>query len=210
MVSVSLNVISLMYFFLYLALLNIPNLLFSFFPFPPCSVDVCPSTRRRQKCPVCCWSPHPWIISILSITFHPLMRHLLSLSPSFSPSLSVYLVSLSLSLGIYFLSAFYSKSNHKAFIQPKRRESGYIWPAWEMLYQERRVRAAQRGKGGDTSLIWCWLITAMIGVDCNYSHGGELYGGTVKRGGGSRKGKGWLIDDLNSDHEFSPNREGTM
>lgn len=71
-------------------------------------------------------------------------RHLLLLDTlplSFSLFLSV---SLSFS-GDTFLSAFYSKSNRRASIEPKLRQSGYISPDWyrEMLYPGRRARARQ-------------------------------------------------------------------
>lgn len=78
---------------------------------------------------------HPLIVSIPSIMFHPLIRgtspySLISRSPTLSLLVPLYLsqfLHLSLSLGISFLSAFYSKSNRKAFIQPNLSDSGYIW-----------------------------------------------------------------------------------
>lgn len=108
-------------------------------------------TRRRQKCPVSFWVPPPFdgIHSLYNVSSSN-KRHLLllaNLPPSFcwSHSLSQCLY-LSLSPGISLLSAFYSKSNHKAFIQAKLRDSGYIWPAWyrEMLYLWRRWGARWR------------------------------------------------------------------
>ncbi|MEQ2247479.1 hypothetical protein ILYODFUR_009776 [Ilyodon furcidens] len=82
-----------------------------------------------------------------SIIFHTLIRgtsfHQGFLSPPLWIRISLSLsVCLSFSGGYFFLSAFYSKSNRKAFIQLKSRESGYMWPALsgEMLHQSRRGR----------------------------------------------------------------------
>lgn len=138
-------------------------------PHPPASLwtfAMLSFTRRRQT-----EFTHPLIVSIPSIMFHPLIRgtspySLISRSPTLSLLIPLYLsqfLHLSLSLGISFLSAFYSKSNRKAFIQPNLRDSGYIWFAWcrEMLYQGKgwRARQSDRKREGNIVLIWYWLIT---------------------------------------------------
>lgn len=79
-----------------------------------------------------------------------------------SPSLSVSLY-VCLSLGTSFLSAFYSKSDRKAFIQPNLRDSGYIWFAWrrEMLHLWMRWRVRQtveKERERVIVLIWYELI----------------------------------------------------
>lgn len=107
---------------------------------------------RGQRCADSvrtCWQP-----PLPLIVFHPPIRGTsLLLLPASVPPSRLY-VSL---WGISCLSAFYSKSNHKAFIQPKLRESGYMWPAIcrEMLHQRRRRRVAQsdRGREGFSDLM---------------------------------------------------------
>lgn len=111
-------------------------------------------TSRGQKCPVCCWIPPPFdgLHSFYHVSSFN-KRHLFLLA-NLLLSLSLHRP-LSLSLGISFLSAFYSKSNRKAFIQPKLRDSGYIWPAWntEMLYQGKRWRAKQSDREPEECIV---------------------------------------------------------
>lgn len=125
-----------------------------------CSITCCPLsssqtlamspfTSRRQMCLACLWI-HLQSYCLGSV-YHvsiPNKRHLPSFADrSVGPSLSPCLC-FSHSLGIFLLSAFYSKSNRRAFIQPNLGDSGYIWLARgsEMLYQGWRWGARQARK----------------------------------------------------------------
>lgn len=108
-------------------------------------------TSRRQRYAACFQEPphpHPSVNIHPTIIFHSLIRGTSFHQGFLSPPLWIS-VSLSVSLyfpgGYLFLSAFYSKSNHKAFIQPKSRESGYMWSALsgEMLHQREGEEDAQ-------------------------------------------------------------------
>lgn len=91
-------------------------------------------TSRRQRCLFSVWFPLPF--NTLHSHYHISSSNKRHLLLAIFPPLLCICLCLSLSPGISFLSAFYSKSNHKAFIEPELRESGYIWPAWcrEMLF----------------------------------------------------------------------------
>lgn len=75
-----------------------------------------------------------------------------------------------------FLSAFYSKSDHKAFIQPNLRDSGYIWLAWcrEMLHQggmESKSKKEKKNTGEEREiLIWYNMRKK---ANSNQSHGDD-------------------------------------
>lgn len=118
-------------------------------------------------------SPTRWSSSYASIQLHLLIRGTTpyqAISHPFASPLVIlslfFSLSLPLSLGIAFLSAFYSKSDRKALdTQPNLRDSGYIWSAWyrEMFHQWERWRASQKGgRGGSTGeerdiVIWYGL-----------------------------------------------------
>lgn len=98
-------------------------------------------------------SPTRWSSSYPSIQLYFLIwgtTPYQAISHPFASPLFILSVSLSLShpLGISFLSAFYSKPDHKALdTQRNLRDSGYIWFAWyrEMFHQWKRWRASQKG-----------------------------------------------------------------
>lgn len=142
---------------------------------------VLPFTRRWQIlyvscCKICTPFDSPPIL-LFSFIFwhHPLSTNL----PPFRFNLSLSLsLNLSVSLGMSFLSAFYSKSDHKAFIQPNLRDSGYIWFAWcrEMLHQWKRWRAGQKGKKHRGREGNCHLIRPgknVMKANSNQSYTGE-------------------------------------
>lgn len=104
-------------------------------------------TSRRQRCLFSVWFPLPF--NTLHSRYHISSSNKRHLLLAIFPPLLCICLCLSLLPGISFLSAFYSKSNHKAFIEPELRESGYIWPAYmqrnAFSLEARKSKTVQTG-----------------------------------------------------------------
>lgn len=81
-------------------------------------------TSRRQRCLFSVWFPLPF--NTLHSRYHISSSNKRHLLLAIFPPLLCICLCLSLSPGISFLSAFYSKSNHKAFIEPELREKCFF------------------------------------------------------------------------------------